>query len=96
MDNSRNGGSFEKYGIDTQEKYLKKGLFPYDKKFGVDDGSGIIYYADGREEEVPAENGGYDLFYQNVYDFLNGNEEFCVKEEETVALIEILENTVKK
>lgn len=87
---------FEKYGIDTQEKYLKKGLFPYDKNFGVDDGSGIIYYADGSEEEVPAEKGGYDFFYQNVYEFLSGNVEFCVKEEETMAIIEIMENSVNK
>ena len=87
---------FEKYGIDTQEKYLKNGIFPYDIDFGNDDRRGIIYYSDGSQEEIIAENGAYDLFYKNVYDFLRVNEEFCVKEEETLALIEILENTVNR
>jgi len=62
------GGSFLKYGMDTQEATLKDGGMPGDPGFGHDDPShyGELHLADGTCRKVETIHGGYAEYYRLV------------------------------
>lgn len=62
------GGSFLKYGMDSQEEALKAGKRPGDAQWGVDDASlhGELTSADGERRRVETERGRLEAFYQEM------------------------------
>lgn len=94
-------GRFYKYDKDTQEDDLKKFYMPTNEDFGVDrpDQYGLLTYVDDagvyHEEKVVSEVGGYNHFYEAVYETLVNGKEKLVKDEETIRLIEILETAAE-
>ncbi len=60
------GGSFVKYGLDTQEAALKVGAAPTDSGFGVDPQNGTFTSAGGLREEIPTLPGRWLAFYEAV------------------------------
>lgn len=94
-------GQFYKYYKDIQEDHLKKFYMPTNSDFGVDtpEEYGVLTYVDDagvyHEEKVVSEVGGYDRFYEALYETLINGKEKLVKDEETIRLIEILETAAK-
>lgn len=89
-------GSFIKYGIDPQEKDLKKGLSPLMKGWGMEssDNHGILNSRfDGldHKEHIETLPGAYQDFYNNVFDVLRNKAEMKVKVEEARNVIKIIE-----
>jgi scyllo-inositol 2-dehydrogenase (NADP+) len=62
------GGSFLKYGMDTQEEALKAGERPGDAQWGVDHPSlhGELISADGARRRVETERGCLEAFYREM------------------------------
>ncbi|EUJ48144.1 oxidoreductase [Paenilisteria rocourtiae] len=90
-------GSFVKYGIDQQETYLKAGIMPGEKNFGVDPESsyGALVYVDAsgktQQETIPTPLGDYGRLYDQLQDaILNGTPKL-VSDEETLTNMTILE-----
>lgn len=94
-------GQFNKYYKDIQEDHLKKFYMPTNSDFGVDSPEqyGVVTYVDDagvyHEEKVVSEVGGYDRFYEALYETLINGKEKLVKDEETIRLVEILETAAK-
>lgn len=91
-------GVFKKYDSDRQEEHLKMFYMPTNPDFGVDtpDHYGTLTYVDDagtfHEEKVISEVGGYEKFYEGLYQSLVNGQEKVVKDEETIKLIELLES----
>jgi scyllo-inositol 2-dehydrogenase (NADP+) len=66
------GGSFLKYGIDSQEDALKAGVRPGDPRYGEDDPAnyGQLTAADGSRRTVPTLRGGHQQYYAAMADHL--------------------------
>jgi scyllo-inositol 2-dehydrogenase (NADP+) len=62
------GGSFLKYGMDSQEEALKSGKRPGDPGWAVDasEAFGELVSADGSRKRIPTLVGGYERYYQGV------------------------------
>lgn len=60
--------SYVKHGLDPQEAALKGGADPLSPGFGIDERTGTLTFADGRQEQVPNERGAYLAFYAAVAD----------------------------
>lgn len=93
-----NKGSFIKYGMDTQEENLKKGITPLDiDDWGVEPDRlwGTInteYNGINLRGTIKSEIGDYREFYRNIKDTILGNEELEVLPSEgrnTIKLIEL-------
>ncbi len=84
-------GSFIKHGIDTQEDALKAGHLPKSPGFGADPSPGQIVYADGTREIVPAPDGRYITFYEDMAEAIRNNASPPVKAEEALKVIDLIE-----
>lgn len=60
------GGSFVKYGLDTQEEALKSGAGPHDPGFGVDPLNGGFTSPEGTREQVPTLPARWLTFYEEA------------------------------
>jgi len=62
------GGSFVKYGMDSQEEALKAGKRPGDPEWGLDkpEQYGELTLADGTRRRVETIRGGYEHFYEGI------------------------------
>ncbi|RAS82847.1 Gfo/Idh/MocA family oxidoreductase [Priestia endophytica] len=95
-------GVFMKETEDRQEEHLKLFYHPKDHdNFGVDspDHYGILTYLDDdsnyHEEKVVSEKGDYARVYDDIYQAIVHGKEKVVKDEETIAVMEILEDGIK-
>lgn len=94
-------GMFIKETPDRQEEHLKMFYMPTNDDFGKDtlEQYGIITYIDNNgtihEEKVPTIDGDYGRVYDDLYDTIISGKESIVKEEETLSVMEILENGIK-
>lgn len=66
------GGSFVKFGMDSQEAALRAGGGPGDPRWGLDDPAlfGELTTADGSCRRVETLRGGYERFYESLADCL--------------------------
>lgn len=90
-------GSFVKYGMDTQEEALRRGLTPSDPDWGLEPQTqwgtlntqiGSLHF-DGQVETM---RGCYQAFYENVYQAIAQGAELAVKPQEarnTIRMIEL-------
>ena len=91
-----NAGTFTKYGLDPQEDRLKLGISPDNSQIGIEseDDRGTLdtefngLHFRGR---IASEVGDYTLFYENVYQALQGKEALAVKAEEALNVIRLIE-----
>jgi scyllo-inositol 2-dehydrogenase (NADP+) len=60
------GGSFVKYGLDTQEAALRAGRGPGDTGFGQSSEDGMLTTPDGVTIKIPTARGNYAEFYRAV------------------------------
>ncbi|HEY0014149.1 MAG TPA: oxidoreductase [Allosphingosinicella sp.] len=60
------GGSFVKYGLDTQEAALRAGRGPGDTGFGQSSEDGMLTTPDGVTIKIPTARGNYAAFYRAV------------------------------
>ncbi len=91
-----NEGSFIKYGIDPQEEALKAGKKPGSAGWGVEpesDWGKLNTSANGLHlvGKVESETGNYLGFYDNVYAAMREGKELCVKPEQAMQVIRIIE-----
>ena len=90
-------GVFVKEKKDRQEEHLKLFYMPEHEDFGVDrpEDYGLLTYYDetGRyhEEKVVSEKGSYACYYDALYETIVNGAPPCVKPEETILLMEYLE-----
>ena len=93
-------GMFEQYKKDKQEEHLKKFYLPENEDFGRYDPEeyGVITYYDDsgcyHEEKVTPARGDYGCYYDALYDTLVYGREACVKAEQTILQMEILEQGI--
>ncbi len=93
-------GSFVKHGMDPQEEALKRGLTPSapnwgeepPERWGALDAHVGGLRVRGRVETLA---GGYQSFYQNVADAVEGRAELAVKAEEALATIRVIEAALR-
>lgn len=72
-------GSFEKWGLDTQEDLLKAGQLPHSAGWGHDPRPGTLTRGDGLGSEAwPACQGDYTRYYASLRDALRGRGEVPV------------------
>jgi Predicted dehydrogenases and related proteins len=90
-------GMFVKQTKDRQEEHLKMFYMPTNADFGIDlpEHYGVVTYIDDagvyHEEKVISEVGDYSRVYEGVYNTLVNGAPKIVKNEETLAQLEILE-----
>ncbi len=93
-------GMFVKEDKDKQEEHLKKFYMPDHKDFGIDlpENYGTLTYEDENgyhEQKVVSEVGDYGRYYDALYETMMHGAEVLVKPEQTLAIMEMLENGVK-
>lgn len=85
-------GSWAKFGADTQEPQLQKGMSPNDPAFGVDPDEGIFYNgATGEQTKTPTPIGRQQRFYEGVRDAITSGAPLPIKPEEALAVMKVLE-----
>lgn len=95
-------GAFFKHTEDRQEFDLKHFYMPTNSDFGVDrveDYGTLIYYDDEgiyHEEKVVSERGSYTYYYEALYDTIVNGAEPLVKPEQTLKLMEIMDEAVQE
>ncbi|MGT2924219.1 Gfo/Idh/MocA family oxidoreductase [Streptococcus caviae] len=95
-------GVFVKEKKDRQEYDLKHFYLPDHEDFGLDrpEDYGLLTYLDEKntyhEEKVISEIGDYSLFYQALYETLAEGRQKLVRDEETISLIDILDQGVQE
>ncbi|WP_342566239.1 Gfo/Idh/MocA family oxidoreductase [Paenibacillus sp. FSL R7-0345] len=94
-------GVFVKHTIDRQEEHLKLFYLPQGHAdFGLDtpDHYGTLTYLDDEgnyhEEKVVSVKGDYARVYDDIYEVIVNGREKVIKDEETVAVMEILEHGI--
>lgn len=93
-------GVFVKETKDRQEYDLKHFYMPDNADFGLDtpEEYGTLTYMDDQgnyhEEKVISEVGDYSVYYEGLYESLVNGAEKVVKDEETIRLMEILEEGI--
>ena len=89
-------GTFTKYGLDPQEDRLKLGISPDNSQIGVEpeeDWGTLDTAFNGLHfrGRVASEVGDYTLFYENLYQALQGKEPLAVKAEEAMNVIRLID-----
>lgn len=89
-------GSFVKYGLDTQEAMLRKGLKPGSRGFGIEPEAqrGILNTVIPGKEfrgRVKTCKGNYMAFFDNVYSVIVHGNEMIIKPEDALLNIRIIE-----
>ncbi len=89
-------GSYIKHGNDPQEEQLINGIYPDNKKYGIERKAnwGILNNHNGRGayQTLP---GTYQDFYENIYYAITANTELLVKPEEALEVIYLIEKAVQ-
>lgn len=94
-------GVFVKETKDLQERDLKRFYMPDNKDFGIDtpnEYGTLTYYDDDgvyHEEKVPSVTGGYEKYYEALYETIMEGKEPLVKEEQTLLQLSMLEEGIK-
>ena len=94
-------GVFTKQSKDRQEEDLKKFYMPTNDDFGLDrpEHYGMLTYLDHNDEPqekaIPSQTGDYSRLYEGVYQSIVHGAPKVVKDEETILLMEILEEGIK-
>lgn len=95
-------GMFVKAVKDRQEEDLKRFYMPTNTDFGMDrpEDYGTLTYIDDQggyhDEKVISEKGSYAQMYQAIYDSICLGKPKLVKDAETIAQIEILEEGIRQ
>ncbi|MNE85756.1 putative oxidoreductase YhhX [compost metagenome] len=95
-------GVFVKHSIDRQEEHLKLFYLPQGHAdFGVDtpEHYGTLTYLDDEgnyhEEKVVSARGDYARVYDDIYEAIVNGREKTIRDDETVAVMEILERGIE-
>lgn len=78
-------------GLDPQEAQLKEGLLPGSGGFGERE-PGRILIAGSEERDLPLLPGGYEHFYADVADWLNGDGEAPVDPADSLTVMRVIES----
>ena len=95
-------GMFVKQTKDRQEEHLKLFYMPEHGDFGEDrpEDYGVLTWYDGdgvfHEEKVVTEKGGYEKYYEALYETVINGAAPCVKPEETLLVMRYLEEGTKE
>ncbi|KVT85683.1 oxidoreductase [Burkholderia ubonensis] len=87
-------GSYQKFGLDTQEDQLKAGLTPDDVEFGGGNPPGVLRVLDGdveTERPVPTLDGQYAEFYRALAASIREGAPFPVTPRDAVDVMTIIE-----
>ncbi|PCE31124.1 oxidoreductase [Burkholderia ubonensis] len=87
-------GSYQKFGLDTQEDQLKAGLTPDDVEFGGGNLPGVLRMLDGdveTERPVPTLDGQYAEFYRALAASIREGAPFPVTPQDAVDAMTIIE-----
>ncbi|WP_256251384.1 Gfo/Idh/MocA family oxidoreductase, partial [Burkholderia ubonensis] len=87
-------GSYQKFGLDTQEDQLKAGLTPDDVEFGGGNPPGVLRVLDGdveTERPVPTLDGQYAEFYRALAASIREGAPFPVTPQDAVDAMTIIE-----
>ncbi|KUZ74951.1 oxidoreductase [Burkholderia ubonensis] len=87
-------GSYQKFGLDTQEDQLKAGLTPDDVEFGGGNPPGVLRVLDGdveTERPVPTLDGQYAEFYRALAAAIREGAPFPVTPQDAVDVMTIIE-----
>ncbi|KVU26838.1 oxidoreductase [Burkholderia ubonensis] len=87
-------GSYQKFGLDTQEDQLKAGLTPDDVEFGGGNPPGVLRMLDGdveTERPVPTLDGQYAEFYRALAASIREGAPFPVTPQDAVDVMTIIE-----
>ncbi|MER2024976.1 MAG: Gfo/Idh/MocA family oxidoreductase [Eubacteriales bacterium] len=94
-------GMFVKETEDRQEEHLKLFYMPDHDDFGLDrsqDYGTLIYYDENdiyHEEKIPTVQGGYEKYYDALYETIVNGAEWLVKPEQTIYLMQMLEESLQ-
>ena len=94
-------GVWEKVTQDRQEEHLKMFYMPNNADFGLDRPSeyGMLTYYDEtgnyHEEKVETVRGGYERYYDALYETIVNGKEQLVKPDQTLLLMTLLEEGIK-
>lgn len=89
------GGSWTKYGLDTQENQLRSGFPPGARGWGDDPLSARFYGADGVLANDPVPSGDYRRYYLAIRDALRGQGPNPVTPAQAVATMAVLETALE-
>ncbi|KVD47718.1 oxidoreductase [Burkholderia ubonensis] len=87
-------GSYQKFGLDTQEDQLKAGLTPDDVEFGGGNPPGVLRVLDGdveTERPVPTLDGQYAEFYRALAASIREGAPFPVSPQDAIDVMTIIE-----
>ncbi|PLB47481.1 oxidoreductase [Aspergillus steynii IBT 23096] len=90
-------GRWIKYGLDGQVEQLQTGIHPGNEDYGVEKPQNngtlqVLQPESGvRTVQWEAERGGYDQFYQNVYEAIAGRAELAVQPKEAAFVMRLIE-----
>lgn len=87
-----NKGSYVKYGMDTQEFWLKQEIMPGDSLFALDNQKGhlTLYQEKEYSFELDVPKGDYGKIYDSLYDTIINRQPKLVSDEETLSTMKIL------
>jgi len=92
-------GSFIKYGMDTQETYLKSGTMPNEFGFGIDKNPILLKKSVNdiiEEFAVETPIGDYGKVYDAMYESIKFNKPKLVSDVDTIATLKILSLGIEK
>jgi len=82
------GGSYVKYGLDSQEGQLRSGMLTSASDYGSNT-PGLLNTSE--EVEVPNQNGDYRAFYHNLYDHIINNQPLAISSKDGFNVMRIIE-----
>ena len=84
-------GSWAKFGADTQEPQLQKGMSPRDPEFGVDPDEGVLYDgATGTQTRTPTPAGCQQRFYEGMRDAITSGGPLPVPTAEALTVMKVM------
>jgi predicted dehydrogenase len=88
--------SWVKFGADVQEPQLISGMLPDDPAFGVDPSPGILIDGEtGSRTEVPAPKGDQRMYYVDICDAIQKQQQPFITAKDAVAVMAVLETSFK-
>lgn len=88
--------SWVKFGADVQEPQLVSGMLPDAPEFGIDPHPGTVIYGEsGRREEIAAPKGDQRKYYVDIRDAIQNQRPPVITAREAVAVMAILETSIK-
>jgi predicted dehydrogenase len=85
-------GSWAKFGADTQEPQLQKGMRPGDPEFGVDPDDGVFFDgATGAQSRTPTPKGCQQRFYEGMRDAITSGSALPITTDEALKVMRVLD-----